>query len=1674
MKVLFNYWWLASSDPDSDVAILAQKSFELAIPMKKRISVLLYLSPIVLKHVIINLSARVDSLSDINTCTQAAAEERYERIQISSISSIGKLMKTFTSEENELLLQGVEILPEDSIGCIIAENNGRIGYKDVITESFWKKTMNKTESIRRCVYDLITISINTIPTLFKSMNLQKVSTIYVSNFLDELFQPNQNSMYLSFISFIKNYKEFWSYINFDTQIIPKLKFLLKSSPELTLQYLIPIIGSIPADEVYIHDSSNKDLVSNNDTNISNVIEEFSLDMEDDVNDKKNKKSKKQNENILKSATIVDVVKNRNNCSIISDLLSYLVDLTEDNLFPENLLIEADLCISQASIILFLRKPIETTQEITFEHTCEILNNMESLPQVISNRLIRSLSLLLQAFAKDEKKLIDNEHLNSLIQIFIQLDRGTEKEINFNRSLWNSLIWNKISNELIMLLSTNYINEFKELFQIDKNLNDIFYTSNCLFEYNVLMDKNRYFSCHLDNIMDILFKCIVNGGNGTESDKIDNNISGLFYIINSIINKSCQTMTCLPRLKIFAARSKQLPVVVHTNHLKKYLGANNTSSNDNICSNIMNTLEGISSIDILISLLDRFHENNNVNSIISGYSKDLLSNISKWFITITISYSKLNSILSTNKGMSDKLNLITLIKNKTSLLVYLIQKLIKLNQIDKNEYIIYIDNLIQGCIDGNSLESFCLLFDSGLLIDNNSLLINEKGMNWLKTCLNLMISSDNTINSTENISSSVNLCSFDMKLKLLYYCSFIKINETDNVIDILITSWLSSKSKLAMWSLLTFLSNKDVKIPLGVDINMNYNERYIHYFNAINSDSICVNILKYSFFARIRNNQINNNNSIIINNNTIINSNNISYDKLNLISTWNIVVDTIFPIISNQQKHELYYMLTLELRSSSLNNYIDKEANELVDNDNDDNNFKPRKFCRHLLSLITLIDNNNLDTISKEMLFETMQIGDIKFWNEIIVVISQPNVDIDELTKKISYLLECIINMTDLSNSYTWCGLFYSNSMLCIAMLTSLVGMVDRSFMNPASSLPELSNTSVLTELVNQVLVIYLNSFKSCSFSVQYDCITNIINSSQHLLENNDVIKWNQDVVRMLLNCITTGTISVNQLVPGDIPNSHNDSSFSSGSGANDVCYRYLLDTPIHSDMIEIGVSIWYINSNISNNDSNNDSSNSSSNDDVIFDNFTLIEGILLAIHREIPTEPWYTIRLVESDKEIQTEGCRILLSQPCEISTSGGGGSGGIASLISDSLSLISYISQYIINYMTNKDKNDKTRSKLEVSNQREMIILLLNFICSTYDKFYDNSNIEMTNLLNRVCKYCKDEIFLLLTLDAFKSTSDYIYGLSLFNSMISNKISIGNIVWIPSIFKLIKRGYEIYSSKAKIVLTISEKEYFIMNLCQSFACILDKLQWKYCKIFVVDFISTAMSLLPSDNNLLSSSILHCICGIWKDRINNESNKKDENSSSNSPKKKQLSSLSPLSLAALNRYNNTVRSTLLPWEVKLFDFLLFIFANGLQGHGDIIKNKAAIGINYALSGRNREFSTKLINESIFDNIHNELIKLVKGEPSNTSSVYFNSIRLIACKILDVAYSDFKVAKTKSEEILTLTIEETKNITDKLTHISDDVSITSESESSSAYEADANELHIDCNSNYFLFNLKLFI
>jgi len=56
-----------------------------------------------------SLSHRIETLSNMSLCTQEEAEERYERVVVSSLGSVEKLLLSLPSAENARLLHGISI-----------------------------------------------------------------------------------------------------------------------------------------------------------------------------------------------------------------------------------------------------------------------------------------------------------------------------------------------------------------------------------------------------------------------------------------------------------------------------------------------------------------------------------------------------------------------------------------------------------------------------------------------------------------------------------------------------------------------------------------------------------------------------------------------------------------------------------------------------------------------------------------------------------------------------------------------------------------------------------------------------------------------------------------------------------------------------------------------------------------------------------------------------------------------------------------------------------------------------------------------------------------------------------------------------------------------------------------------------------------------------------------------------------------------------------------------------------------------------------------------------------------------------------------------------------------------------------------------------------------------------
>ena len=221
---------------------------------------------------------QVEELSDLTQCTVEEAEERYERIMISSLISIGNLASAlYTATPSQIQIQNVPI--NSSVASTSPENEEGMafflsGLSDIFNEKFWfNMTANKSISIKKAYYDVIGTICNLFPSAINNANIteydrkegnkkrmiiSKISSLFCQ-FLGEKTIQNIPPMLMGFLSFTKNFPICWNHIPVDQVLVPKLKSLFTRSPAVALDHLLPIIGAIPADMMAIFVTKDSDV-----------------------------------------------------------------------------------------------------------------------------------------------------------------------------------------------------------------------------------------------------------------------------------------------------------------------------------------------------------------------------------------------------------------------------------------------------------------------------------------------------------------------------------------------------------------------------------------------------------------------------------------------------------------------------------------------------------------------------------------------------------------------------------------------------------------------------------------------------------------------------------------------------------------------------------------------------------------------------------------------------------------------------------------------------------------------------------------------------------------------------------------------------------------------------------------------------------------------------------------------------------------------------------------------------------------------------------------------------------------------------------------------------------------------------------------------------------------------
>jgi hypothetical protein len=255
-KRLMGPWWMAMSDPCAEVSQAAQSAFNIAVPENKKVEVLSNQSSNILRYINDNLQSKVETMSDLSSCTQEEAEERFERVIVSSLNGLSRFISELPVEVNNKLLSTTG--DNDNGSC--DSKNDVVTYKDVIGDSFWKKTGSKRKLIRRATYEILISVCSNMPQII-GLYIDKLRLVtIICNMLDESDENNISIMLFAFVSFFKTYSDYWQYVDFNKMFNNRIHKLISNHLHDTCSILLPLLSSMSIQYLYSHFSSIDNII----------------------------------------------------------------------------------------------------------------------------------------------------------------------------------------------------------------------------------------------------------------------------------------------------------------------------------------------------------------------------------------------------------------------------------------------------------------------------------------------------------------------------------------------------------------------------------------------------------------------------------------------------------------------------------------------------------------------------------------------------------------------------------------------------------------------------------------------------------------------------------------------------------------------------------------------------------------------------------------------------------------------------------------------------------------------------------------------------------------------------------------------------------------------------------------------------------------------------------------------------------------------------------------------------------------------------------------------------------------------------------------------------------------------------------------------------------------------
>ena len=297
MKDIYPTWWVLMSDPCREVSQAAINAYNTAIPIKKRTSVLCYLSNSLLKVINLHLSATPETIASIagdRTLSPEEEEERYERVTVSTLHALKSILEsvppppppttTFATAPSEDLLKIFQIDNTPLLSPPTAKPDKKEASatppnpsKQLII-SIWKLTIHKFISIRQASYVALREFAVRLPIIYNTMKTttlaQKVIHIVNNEKVDALLQSALDTT----VNLLSHCEGIWEYISLSELLKPSILHHLTSAVAsgggggeglgvvgqvgsldravTVLEYIVPLIGSFPPSLLAIRSPSS--------------------------------------------------------------------------------------------------------------------------------------------------------------------------------------------------------------------------------------------------------------------------------------------------------------------------------------------------------------------------------------------------------------------------------------------------------------------------------------------------------------------------------------------------------------------------------------------------------------------------------------------------------------------------------------------------------------------------------------------------------------------------------------------------------------------------------------------------------------------------------------------------------------------------------------------------------------------------------------------------------------------------------------------------------------------------------------------------------------------------------------------------------------------------------------------------------------------------------------------------------------------------------------------------------------------------------------------------------------------------------------------------------------------------------------------------------------------------